>query len=166
MSGKSIYFIILSMVIFGCRSGKPKLEKIIFHTSLCFGECSVYHLEVKNNKAVRLYAETVFKNTGKFNYQNDIDKEGYFVGKATDANFRRLDSIIQNIGIDTLKFNDLNCCDGVLYTIIVYYDGKKKILKSMFPPEKANDLISTLYSICKESNVMRTDDGFEIEGSM
>ena len=97
---------------------------------------------------------------------DDIDKEGYFVGNATDSNFRRLDSIIQNIGIDTLKFNNLTCCDGVLYTIIVYYDGEKKILKSMFPPEKANDLISTLYSICKEGNVIRTDDRFEIEGSM
>ena len=49
----------ISLVIFssilllsGCyRKGKPiKFEKIIFHTSMCFGDCPIYHLEVDSNK--------------------------------------------------------------------------------------------------------------------
>lgn len=163
MPGKYIYFLILVVVLVSCKTGKPKLEKIIFHSSMCFGTCSVYHLEVKNNQDVRLFAETVYKDPKKLLYEEDFEKEGCFVGKANATDYKRLDSILQNIGLDTLTFKDITCCDGVVYTIIVYYDGEKKIFKSMLPPESANELISTLYDICTNSALKPASKDFVLE---
>jgi hypothetical protein len=151
---------------FGCAQSDKKvnLEKIIFHTSMCFGTCPTYHLQVDNNKNVKLYAEQVYKNPRDISsYENDTEKMGYFVGKISDTTFNKLTNELSEIGLDTLKFDDVNCCDGSLITIIVYYNGKRKFLKSMFPPEKSNTLISTLYDICKPSNLTKTTGKFIIE---
>jgi hypothetical protein len=82
---------------------------------------------------------------------------------ATDTAYKRLDSILQNIGLDTLKFKDITCCDGIVSTIIVYYDGKRKISRSVSPPEEANDLITTLYDICTDSSVKPSGKDFVLE---
>lgn len=96
-------------------------------------------------------------------YEEDFEKEGYFLGNANPTDYKRLDSILQNIGLDTLTFKDITCCDGIVYTIIVYYNGEKKIFKSMSPPEMANNLISTLYDICTKSKLKRADKDFVLE---
>jgi hypothetical protein len=158
-----IYFLMLISVMYGCKSNKPMFEKIIYHTSQCFGTCPVYHLEVKDNKEVRLFAQTVYKHPENMLYQEDFEKEGFFVGKASNAAYERLDSIVQNIGLDTLKFEDITCCDGIVYTVIVYYNGEKKVFKSMSPPEAASDLIATLDDICRDRGLKRADKDFVLE---
>lgn len=163
MANKLICLAMLISVICSCKSNKPGFEKIIYYTSPCFGTCPVYHLEVKNNKEVRVFAETVYKHPENMLYQEDFEKEGYFVGKASDVAFKKLDSIVQHIGLDTLTFKDINCCDGIVYTIIVYYNGERKVFKSMFPPEEASDLIAVLNDICRNSAVKRSSKDFVLE---
>jgi hypothetical protein len=163
MANKFTCLMILISVICSCKNSKPGFEKIIYHTSSCFGTCPVYHLEIKNNKEVRVFAETVYKHPEKMVYEEDFEKEGYFVGKASNLAFKKLDSIVQHIGLDTLKFGDVTCCDGIIYTIIVYYNGERKVFKSMFPPEEARDLIATLNDICKNSSVKHSSKDFVLE---
>lgn len=155
--------ILLIFTILSCKSEKPKFEKIVFHSSICFGNCDAYHLEIKRDTAVRIYGETVYEHTDKIDYLDDVERQGYFTGKAKSSDFKKLDSIIQNIGIDTLKFADANGSDASVYTIIVYYNNKKVLLKSMNPPEQAYDLIRVLSSICRNSDVRRTYEVFELE---
>ena len=156
--------------VYGCgqtdnkQTGKKhSFEKVIFHTTSCFGTCPTYHLQVDPNKQIKLFAESVYKNDKGFSFEQDTAKIGYFKGIADDSTFAILDKELKNIGLDTLEFDGASCCDGSLITIIVYYDGKRKFLKSMFPPDKANKLIGTLYGICDKSILKRATQEFDIE---
>jgi len=166
----------ISLVIFssilllsGCyRKGKPiKFEKIIFHTSMCFGDCPIYHLEVDSNKKLMLYAEWVAEPNGRpMSNKGDTSKMGYFYGSVSDTSFNKLLVALQTVDINSLKFDGATCCDGSEITIIVYYNGRRKYLKSMFPPEKTNQLIHVLYEIAGQSNLDRTIEKFHIEDTL
>lgn len=148
-----------------CNQGsKLKLEKIIFHTSECFGVCPTYHLEVDGDKSLKLYAERVYKKDKGFSMETDTARTGYFTGSVQDTTFQKLMNELETIGLDSLEFDGRSCCDGSLKTIIVYYNGKRKFLRSMFPPDKADQLIAILYEISETSPLQRTGEKFEIEG--
>lgn len=152
--------------LLGCEhlDKKVKLEKIIFHTSMCLGTCPSFHLQVDNKKEVKLYAEQVYKNPqDSGSYGTDTTKTGYFLGILSDTTFNKLTNELCAIDLESLEFDGANCCDGSLITIIVYYNGRKKLLKSMFPPEKADKLIGILYDICEKSTLRRSSQKFEIE---
>jgi hypothetical protein len=48
-------------------------------------------------------------------------------------------------------------------TIIVYYNGKRKYLKSERPPVNANELITALKSIGNDKGLERTTEVKELE---
>jgi hypothetical protein len=137
------------------------LEKIIFHTSECHGSCSEYHLEIDSNKNTRLFSEKVFNN----NYQKNKAKEGYFSGKIDEANYQKLENLIKSIGADTLNFGNENCCDAPVRTVIVYYNGKRKFMKSMFPPKSTFPMLDQLRFICENHKLKRTNEKFVIESA-
>jgi len=141
-----------------------KLNKIIFHTSTCLGLCPVYHLQIDNNRQFKLFAETVYRKGSKVSERIiDVNKTGYFTGTVSKDKYKKLIKQLQLCNIDTLTFEDVTCCDAPLITIIVYYNGKRKYLKSMFPPDSADDLITTLNDICEKSNLHRSKFEFTIE---
>ncbi|MBL7937387.1 MAG: hypothetical protein JNM51_16395 [Bacteroidia bacterium] len=154
-------FITIVLLSCGQKRNDTSFDKIVFHTSSCFGFCPVYHMEIDKNKNVLLYSQAVYKDNHSFDL--DSNKTGYFTGLAIDTTFEKLSSEVAKIGIDTLNFKDVLCCDGSVTTIIIYYNGKRKFLQSMVPPAKARKLISTLYDICETSKVKRTSEKFIIE---
>ncbi len=145
------------------KNQKALFEKIIFHTSACYGFCPVYHLEVNAKKEIKLLANEVFELDSVENYKLDQKKIGSFYGKLDQKRFTKLNDALRKIGLDQLKFDGQTCCDGSIITIIVYYQGKKKIFRSMFPPQEAQNLISILYEICQKSNLKRAKSKFSIE---
>ncbi|MFI5137845.1 MAG: DUF6438 domain-containing protein [Sphingobacteriales bacterium] len=158
-----IVIVFILFTLFSCKeNNKPRFDKIIFHTSLCFGSCPVYHLELDKNKKVKLFAELVYKNGDWAKY--DTAKMGYFTGFASDTSFQRLSNIINNIGLDTIKYKAIACCDGAIKTIIMYQGSKRIYLKSMILPAKLNPLIDILHEICKTSALKRVHKRFKIEG--
>jgi hypothetical protein len=168
---RSLFFVfIFSFVIVGCLSPKddsnlnPHFEKVIFHTSACLGFCSTYHIEISKNKSFKLFAENVFitKDDGH-SFKRDSSLIGYFVGQIADSTFYRLDSEIKNIGLDSLVFPKVDCCDLPEVTLIVYYNEKRKYLKSLEYPDKANELIRQLRSICEMKNLKKANEHFDIE---
>jgi hypothetical protein len=136
-------------------------DKIIFHTTECFGTCSVYHLEVDNSKKARLHAQVVYRP--RSGYQTDSASQGYFEGQLGDTTFEKLIKAIQTCNIKTLKMNNELCCDGSISTIIVYFNGQRKYFKTMFPPVIANELIKVLYEICETESLKKTTEKLEIE---
>ncbi|MEO6521215.1 MAG: DUF6438 domain-containing protein [Mucilaginibacter sp.] len=158
----SILFFIFCYLI-GCKqkSAKAPFAKIIYHTSECYGWCPVYHLEVDSNKILKLYSEMAHRNA--IDNSGDSTKIGYFTGKIADTTFTKLQNAVTTLGIDTVKFRNITCCDGALKTIIIYHDGKRKFLRSMFPPKAANNLISLLQGICEQNNLQRASSKFNIE---
>jgi hypothetical protein len=136
-------------------------EKIIFHTTSCFGSCSTYHLQVDNQKKIKLYAERVHREGSSFFL--DSTKMGRYTGDLNDADYSKLIKELRTCNLRTLGFNDIECCDGSVITIIVYFNGQRKYLKSMVPPIIANDLISWLYHICSYETLKKTDSYFTVE---
>lgn len=157
------YFLLplILLMLWGCSARKLKWNKVTFHTSGCFGTCPVYHLEVKSDHSYRLYKEVVYKKN--FSYEQDDLKTGYFSGHLSDSTFKKLDRTLANVGLDSLEFDGETCCDGSLITIIADYNGKRKFMKSMFPPSNAEPLISCLYEICSTEKVTRSKSSFTIE---
>jgi hypothetical protein len=140
-----------------------KLEKIIFHTSGCYGTCPTYHLQIDSSRQVKLFAETVYLEGTNFReHKIDEDKTGYFSGSIGNSVYKKLISQLQICNIDTLTFGGPDCCDRPVKTIIVYYNGKRRYLSAMFPPDIAYDLISLLDDICENTKLIRSV-GFNIE---
>jgi hypothetical protein len=110
---------------------------------------------VNNNKSVKLFSEQVYQNTPGWTL--DSSKMGYFKGFANDTSFNKLVNELQNINLDSLKYDKINCCDGSIITLIIYYNGKRKYLKSMVLPESTDSLVSTLYEISGTSNLTKID---------
>lgn len=137
-----------------------KLDKIIFHTTFCYGWCPTYHLQIDSNKQVKLFAEEVFKNC---NLEKDTSEMGYYTGYISDSTYNKLVENIQTCNLQTIEFADRLGMDGSIQTIIIYYNGKRKYMQSMFPPTIADNLIDFLYNICKNNSFNKTTEKFIIE---
>ena len=128
-----------------------QFEKIIFHSSSCYGNgCPEYHLQVDSVKYARLFASYV---PSKKRGEKDTSKTGYFVGMVSDTLYDKLTSIIHQIDFDSLTFKHVNVMDGVTFTIIIYYNGKRKSFWTAYPEENVSKLISVLYEICERNKL-------------
>lgn len=135
-------------------------EKIIYHTTSCFGSCPTIDLEIKNDKSVYL--------NGQFYKDNSISemdsiKSGQFFGELNDTLYNELINILQTSNLRTLTFPDTNGYDAPVTTLIIYYNGQRKYLKSMFPPTIAKKLIVFLYLVNTKADLTRIDKERTIE---
>jgi hypothetical protein len=137
---------------------KIQLDKIIFHSSRCNGTCPSIDLEIDSSK-------NIFVNREYYKSKSNIDIRfsGLFTGSLNPANYTMLIVLLQNCNLDTLKFPDITCCDGIITTIIIYYNGQRKYLKSMTPPEAANQLILFLNAIGNDKKLVKADEIKSIE---
>ncbi len=138
-------------------------EKIKFHTTHCYGHCPVYHLEIDSSGNVRLHKQRVYKEIKKREFVVDSASIGYYQGKLDQNTLGELVSSIQTCNLNTLEFDGADCCDGSIETIIIYYNGKRKFLQSMFPPRMASKLILKLLEICETKDLKKIDEKFQIE---
>jgi hypothetical protein len=138
-----------------------KFEKIVFHTTECFGTCNVYHLQVDSLKMFKLHREQVYSRV--IGVPMDTAIQGYFTGQLNDKQFAKLLQALAASSIRTLKMNDATCCDGSISTIIVYFNGQRKYFKTMFPPTIASKLIEALYEMCEHSDGTKTSETFKLE---
>jgi len=156
--------LLLSLVVcmvLSCKSTHDfKFEKLTYHTSACFGRCPTYHMEISADKKIRLHSETAFH---KRDASPDASAVGYFTGTVNDTTFNKLLLQLRTVGLDTVKFGGPDCCDGPVKTIIIYYNGKRKYLHAMFPPDHALPLIATLNGIYSTSKFVKSAQPFEIE---
>lgn len=161
---KYIALSLIAVSLFSCKSAKDnfQFEKIAFSSSMCFGFCPSYQMEIKNDRSIRLHGDSIFGK--RFENANiDRSKMGYFTGTVADTSYAKLMTELRKIGLDTVKFDGPDCCDGSVKTLIVYYNGKRKYLKAMFPPEHAHALIATLQNIYATSPFVPASQKFEIE---
>ena len=154
-------FLFLTL-LFSCKPKQDyfQFEKIVYHTSACFGRCPVVHLEITKDKTARLHGEAVYSKTGG---TIDASRTGYFTGVVADTAFHKLMTELRKIGLDTVKFGGPNCCDGATKTIIVYYNGKRKYLRAMFPPDHAFPMLSALNDIYSTGRFEKAEETFELE---
>jgi hypothetical protein len=97
--------------------------------------------------------------------EHDIFREGHYAGAVSDTLFRKLEKELADVGIDTLKFGE-GYSDYPFIRIIVYYNGKRRLIEGKGAPESASNLLSTLYQICKKSKVDRIYNSYWFEGEI
>jgi hypothetical protein len=162
-----LFVLLITIIIsdFGCtQPEKIKLSRIIFHTSRCFGSCSSQSIQIDSNRVMLLHSVHVDATPGiGIDFNPDSSRIGYFTGTISERLYTELEHELQNIQLRDLKFDGVSCCDGSVITIIVYYNGKRKFLKSMSPPAKARRLIDMLRYIGASTAVKRTKERFFIE---
>lgn len=123
-------------------------EKLIYHTTECYGSCSIINLELDKNK--NLYV--------KRKLFNNESMSGNYEGKLSDEQFDRLINILQTSNLKTWSFPEKDGHDGPVITLIIYYNGKRQYLKSMFPPTISQQLIDFLYNIGEGIKLEKTDN--------
>lgn len=137
-----------------------KFDKIIYHTTSCFGSCPTIDLEITNDRNIYLKGEFYKENSM---YEIDSLESGQFIGKMNDTLYNELINILQTCNLRTLAFPEIHGADAPVTTLIIYYNGQRKYLKSMFPPTIADKLIEFLYLINTKADLTRTNENRTIE---
>ena len=150
-----------SFVLFGQdqpQKAKLVLSKIVFHSSRCNGLCPKLDFEIDSNNDIFVFREFYLT-------KSKIDKKnsGNFKGTVKNQDYQKLIAALDNLNLDTLEFPDVKCCDGIVSTIIIYFNGKRKYLKSMTPPQSAQRVIWILNNIGYDKELKRTTEIKNIE---
>lgn len=155
--------LLLFPLLVSAQQKTEAFKKIIFHTSMCFGRCPVYHLQIESNKQVKLYAEHVYKLDANMKSVEDSSKIGYFTGTVDNQLFNSLIRELKKINLDSVKLNGPTCCDGSVTSMIIYYRAKRRSGQSMVPIEEMRPVIGILSQICQSQDLKRTKERFVIE---
>jgi hypothetical protein len=109
-------------------------------------------------------AEYVSKSSDRSNFHDpDTSRMGYFKGKVSERLYSELEDELQNVDLEHLQFDGVTCCDRSVKALIIYYNGKRKVLESVTPPEKTEKLIELLRYIVESTPTKRTPKRFSIE---
>jgi len=161
------YIIITSLFLTNCIYGQhskiTNIEKIIFVTSPCNGLCSSYELQVDSNKKAQLHSVQVYKDIIHYP-EIDTNRMGYFKGRVSDPIFDKLLRFIKTLKVDTFSDIEESPLSSQQITIIIYYNKKRKIIKTYsLSKNKPDELISTLFEICEKSELVKTNEKLKIE---
>jgi hypothetical protein len=139
-----------------------KIEKIVYHTTRCYGTCGIYHMEIDSTGSFKLHAEFIHSD---YNWQGDTAKHGYYKGRVPDSTYKKIIKTLQTCNLRTLRMRSEECCDAPLQTVIVYFNGQRKYFKTMFYPYIAKEMIRTLFNFSYEAINYGTkmDEKFEME---
>lgn len=130
-----------------------KFQKIVFHTYACYGECPILNIQVDSSRHILWEGEEA----------GNQRLHGQFKGVVSNSTYDSLVSLLQNCNLRQLEFNPVLCCDLPLITLIIYYNGQRKYLQSIYPSPLAEDFIHFMYDIDKRVSLTKTDDKFELE---
>jgi len=138
-------------------------DKLVFHTSSCFGSCPIINLEIASDRNIKINREYIKDRTES---KKDFEKSGNFIGKIPEIEFKKLIELIIKSKITTLKDtedNNMFCCDGAIKTIILYHNGKRNYFKAMFEHEMVTELINFLYQISGKMEMEKVSEEFKFE---
>ncbi|UUV20460.1 DUF6438 domain-containing protein [Paenimyroides aestuarii] len=119
MYKRLLLLIFLLLNIYGCDQNKTNIsfEKVILHTEMCLGTCPIYHLEINNDKQIKLFVEEFYIEQS---FEKDLSRMGYFTGKLSEKEFLYLINLLEDIDFNENKTIENHCCDGSLKTISIY----------------------------------------------
>jgi hypothetical protein len=133
------------------KTASIHFEKIIYHSSTCYETCPIIHLEINKDKEV--YFSGTFYN--KSYYDIDTSVSGNYAGMISDQMYDKLINLLQISDIENLRFSNALSSDLPTTTIIIYYNGTRKYLKSKIIPVQAFKLVEFLYNSWKSLNLQR-----------
>ena len=157
--------LVTTILFISCASNKnsTNFEKLVYNSSMCFGNCPIIHLQVTSDKTLLLSKMKISRMSAQAADDNSLKKEEfkYYKGKVSDDLYNQL--LSELIKTDTLALEGPNCCDASMKTMIAYYNGKRKYVKTMFPSAQGRNLFSILRKISETKNLTETSEKFEFE---
>jgi hypothetical protein len=132
-------------------------KKLVYHATQAWNGPSV-DMEIDSNKT--LYMHYVNNSEG---YDHGL-ASGNYSAVLDDASYKELIYNLQTCNLRKMKFRDIEGADSPVITLIVYFNGKRKYLKSMFPPRIASDLLTFIgYRLQKVTKLIPSDEIRKIE---
>lgn len=114
-------------------------EKVIYHATSEWDSPTI-SLELNDRKNLYLQIEN-------HSYGHDGNlATGSYSAVLDDSTYEQCIHQLRNSTLRTLRFGDIKGYDSPEITLIVYFNGKRKYLKSMFPPRIASDLLMFIMS--------------------
>lgn len=138
-----------------------RFEKLVYHTTECFGSCPIIDLELNSNRQIRCSARNAYNFAG--NGGLDSSLIGDFSGLLPHKEFDTLMLLLKTAGLRTLKYRPQFCCDAPVTTLIVYSNGERKYIKSMFLPPHLYTLIGYLYRLNRKAILVRSRNKIKLE---
>ncbi|PSL33987.1 hypothetical protein [Dyadobacter jiangsuensis] len=112
-------------------------EKLVYHS---FYGGSAPYVSLQVDSAQNLYVH--FRNE----YGDKNLRKGTYSAVLDDDTYNKLIDQLQNAQLRALRFSDVKGADSPITTLIVYFNGKRKHLKSIAPPRVARDLLGFIAS--------------------
>lgn len=164
---KSYCIAIAIFFIFSCASKKKdvKFDKVIFHTSKCFGTCPEYHLELNQNKEIKLFVEKAYtKRT------IDTSKMGYYKGKLDNETYAELVNLIETIDVQKSGIiepkqepNTIIIKEGSQLSLLLYNNKERKPITYIYPAGHWQKLMKFVYEVAADDKLIKTKEKLDIE---
>lgn len=164
---KKTFYLIIPFILISCASKKSDngFEKIIFHTSKCFGTCPEYHLELNKKKEIKLFIEKAYNKRAI-----DSLKIGYYKGKLDNEKYSELISLIEKIDLEKSGIiepirepNIIVLNEGSQLSIILYIKNQRKPMIYIYPAGHWKKLMSFVYKISSSENLTKINKELQIE---
>lgn len=164
-SMKFFIALVTTILFISCASNKnsSNFEKLVYNSSRCFGDCPIIHFQVTSDKTLLLSKMKISRMSAQAAGDYSIKKEEfkYYKGKVSDDLYNQM--LAELVTTDSVNLEGPNCCDASMKTMIAYYNGKRKYVKTMFPSAEGKNLFSILQKISESENLTETSEKFEFE---
>jgi len=139
-------------------------EKLIYRTTESgIGNSPKIEMQIDSTKKI-YFRGTIYK--GDF-FSREIDdlQSGEFTGILNDTLYNELIHLLQTCSLRTLnlQYEDPLIDDASIITLIIYYNGQRKCLRSPGYPILLSQLIEYLYSLNQRATLPRTNEMRELE---
>lgn len=108
-------------------------EKLVYHSSLG-GITPDISLQVDSSRSLYVH----FRNP----LGNKTQRAGTYSAVLDYETFNKLISQLQNAQLRALRFSNVKGADSPVYTLIIYYNGRRKHLRSIAPHRVSRDLLN------------------------
>jgi hypothetical protein len=134
-----------------------KFEKLFYHASQAWDGPTVA-MQVDSDKSMYM---RYTNNTGSL--ERGL-ATGSYKAVLDDDTYKELIKQLQNCNLRTLRFGNIKGNDSPDITLIVYFNGKRKYLKSMFPPRISEGLLTfIMLRLQGYGKLIRTDESRDLE---
>jgi len=129
-------------------------QKIVFHTTGCYGACPIIDLEINKEREIYLNG-TFFKDFSMFDIDSTLS--GQFKGVIDESLASRLTFLLQTCSLKNLKVNENLEPEMAVTSLIIYFNDEKRAFKFNTTPAILTELIDFLTLINQEVNLTRTN---------
>lgn len=129
-------------------------QKIVFHTTGCYGACPIIDLEINKEKEIYLNG-TFFRDFSMFDIDSTLS--GQFKGIIDESLANRLTFLLQTCNLKTLKVNQNLEPEMAVISMIIYFNDEKRAFKFNTTPAILAELVDFLTQINQETRLVRTN---------